>query len=165
MCIRDRYIGSAALNLGRGGAGRYHENVEAFEAIVDYVKETRRNGNTLAEEPAVRERLAELYCEAQVARLFLWRQMSLEKRGNFNPPYEVSASKVFGPEFYVKSTQVITQILGPYGQLAEGSELAPQDGWYARKYLGAARTTFAHGGVQVMRNQIATRGLGLPRGS
>lgn len=161
---RGWYIGAAALNLGRGGAGRYHENVEAFEAIVRYVKETRFNGRSLADEPAVRERLAELYCEAQVCRLFLWRQMSLERRGEFNPPYEVAASKVFGPEFYVKSSQLITQILGPYGQLAEGSERAPQDGWFARKYLGAARTTFAHGGVQVMRNQIAVRGLGLPRG-
>lgn len=161
---RGWYIGSAALNLGRGGAGRYHENVEEFEAVVRYVKETRFNGHALADEPEIRERLAELYCEAQVARLFLWRQMSLEQRGEFNPPYEVSSSKVFGPEFYVKSSQIITQILGPYGQLAAGSELAPQNGWYARKYLGAARTTFAHGGVQVMRNQIATRGLGLPRG-
>ncbi len=129
------------------------------------MKETRFNGHRLADEPAVRERLAELYCEAQVARLLLWRQMSLEKRGIYNPPYEVSASKVWGPEFWVKSTQVITQILGPYGQLAAGSDVAPRDGWFARKYLGAARATFAHGGVQVMRNQIANRGLGLPRGS
>ncbi|HZQ38009.1 MAG TPA: acyl-CoA dehydrogenase family protein, partial [Dehalococcoidia bacterium] len=144
---RGWYIGSAALNLGRGGAGRYHENVEAFEGILDYVRETRLNGHRLADEPAVRERLAELYCEAQVARLLLWRQMSLEKRGIYNPPYEVSASKVWGPEFWVKSTQVITQILGPYGQLAAGSDVAPQDGWFARKYLGAARATFAHGGV------------------
>jgi 3-oxocholest-4-en-26-oyl-CoA dehydrogenase alpha subunit len=162
---RGWYIASAALNLGRGGAGRYYENVEEFESIVEYVKEARRNGHSLAEEPALQERLAELYCEAQVCRLFLWRQMSLERRGEFNPPYEVSSSKVFGPEFYVKSSQIITQILGPYGQLEKGSEVAPKDGWYARKYLGAARTTFAHGGVQVMRNQIANRGLGLPRGS
>lgn len=162
---RGWYIASAALNLGRGGAGRYHENVEEFESIVEYVKEARRNGHPLADEPALQERLAELYCEAQVCRLFLWRQMSLERRGEFNPPYEVSSSKVFGPEFYVKSSQIITQILGPHGQLAQGSEHAPKDGWYARKYLGAARTTFAHGGVQVMRNQIANRGLGLPRGS
>jgi hypothetical protein len=64
----------------------------------------------------------------------------------------------------VKSSQAITQILGPYAQLVAGSDLAPEDGWFAKKYVGAARGTFAHGGVQVMRNQIAKRGLGLPAG-
>ena len=52
--------------------------------------------------------------------------------------------------------------MGPYAQLTEESDLAPDDGWYVKKYLGGGRGTFAHGGVQVMRNQIAKRGLGLP---
>jgi 3-oxocholest-4-en-26-oyl-CoA dehydrogenase alpha subunit len=160
---RGWYIGAAALNLGRGGAFRYYEYVEELERVIDFLKTHRFGGRSLLDEAAVRDRLAELYCEAQVCRLFLWRNISYDMRG-INPPYEISSQKLWGPEFWVKSSQVITQILGPYAQLIAASELAPEAGWFVRKYVGAARGTFAHGGVQVMRNQIAKRGLGLPAG-
>jgi alkylation response protein AidB-like acyl-CoA dehydrogenase len=158
---RGWYVGAAALNLGRGGAYRYYEYVEELERLVHYVKTHTFGGRSLAADPEIRECLAELYCEAQVCRLFLWRNISYELRG-VNPPYEISSQKIWGSEFWVKSSQRITQILGPYAQLTDGSDLAPEEGWFVKKYLGAARGTFAHGGVQVLRNQIAKRGLGLP---
>lgn len=94
--------------------------------------------------------------------LFTLRSLSMVKRG-LTPPYEISSEKVWGPDFHVKSTEVITQILGPYGQLWEGSPLAPEDGELARQYVGAMVSTFGHGSVQAMRNQIARRGLELPQ--
>lgn len=157
------YIGAAALNLGRAGARRYYTYIAAFEAIVRFVKEQKFNGRSLADDPAIRDKLAELYCEAQVCWLFTLRSLCMVKRG-LNPPYEISSEKVWGPEFLVKSTEIITQILGPYAQLWEGSPLTPDNGEFARQYVGAMVSTFAHGGVQVMRDAIARRGLGLPRG-
>ena len=160
---RGWYIGAAALNLGRGGAFRYYEYVEELERVIRFLKTHQFGGRSLLAEPEVRNALAELHCEAQVCRLFLWRNISFDMRG-INPSYEISSQKLWGPEYWVRSSQVITQILGPYAQLIAGSELAPEDGWFVRKYVGASRGTFAHGGVQVMRNQIAKRGLGLPAG-
>ncbi len=156
-------IGAAALNLGRAGARRYYTYLAAFEAIVRFVKEQKFKGRSLADDPGIRDRLAELYCEAQVCRLFTLRSLCMVKRG-VNPPYEISSEKVWGPEFHAKSTEIITQILGPYAQLWEGSPLTPYNGEFARQYVGAMVSTFAHGGVQVMRDAIARRGLGLPRG-
>ena len=158
---RGWYIASAALNLGRGGASRYYEYVEELEHVIGYLKAHEYDGHALIDDADVRDRLAELYTEAQVCRLFLWRNISYEAR-DINPSYEISSQKVWGPEFWIKSSQAITQVLGPYAQLTAESELAPEDGWYVYKYLGGSRGTFAHGGVQVMRNQIAKRGLGLP---
>lgn len=156
------YIASAALNLGRAGARRYYTYVSAFEAAVRFLREQRAAGWSPGDDPAVRDRLAELYGEAQVCRLFTLRSLSMVKRG-LNPPYEISSEKVWGPDFHVKSTEAITQILGPYGQLWEGSPLTPEDGELARQYVGAMVSTFGHGSVQAMRNQIARRGLGLPQ--
>src|SRR5712692_11308194 len=144
---RGWYIASAALNLGRAGARRYYTYVSAFETIVRFIREQRIDGPSLADDPAIRDRLAELYCEAQVCRLFTLRSLSMVKRG-INPSYEISSEKVWGPDFHVKSTEVITQILGPYGQLWEGSPLAPEDGELARQYVGAMVSTFGHGSVQ-----------------
>ena len=159
---RGWYIASAALNLGRAGARRYYTYVAAFEAVVRFVREQRFDGRSLADDPALRDRLAELYCEAQVCRLFNLRSLSMVRRG-LTPPYEISSEKVWGPDFHVKSTEVITQVLGPYGQLWEGSPLAPEGGEFARQYVGAMVSTFGHGSVQAMRNAIARRGLGLPQ--
>jgi len=156
-------IGASALNLGRAGARRYYTYVTAFEHLVQFVQGHKVNGRSLADDPAIQDKIAELYCEAQVCRLFTLRSLSMVKRG-INPPYEISSEKVWGPEFHARSTEIITQILGPYAQLWEGSALTPENGEFARQYVGAMVSTFAHGSVQVMRDAIARRGLGLPRG-
>jgi 3-oxocholest-4-en-26-oyl-CoA dehydrogenase alpha subunit len=157
------YVGASALNLGRAGARRYYTYISAFEHIVHFIKEQRATGLDLAADAAIQDKLAELYSEAQVCRLFTLRSLSMVRRG-MNPPYEISSEKVWGPDFHVKSTEIITQILGPYAQLWEGSEWAPREGEFAKQYVGAMVSTFAHGSVQVMRDAIARRGLGLPRG-
>ena len=157
------YIGASALNLGRAGARRYYTYITAYEHLLRFVKQHRFNGRSLAEDPVIQDKLAELHCEAQVCRLFTLRSMSMMKRG-IRPPYEISSEKVWGPDFHVRSTEIITQILGPYAQLWEGSELTPDQGLYAKQYVGAMVSAFAHGGVQVMRDAVARRGLGLPRG-
>ena len=157
------YVGASALNLGRAGARRYYMYITAFEQMLRLIQEQKAQGHSAADDPAIQDKLAELYCEAQVCRLFTMRSLSMVKHG-INPPYEISAEKVWGPEFHARSTEVFTQILGPYAQLWEGSALTPADSEFARQYVGAMVSTFAHRSVQVMRDAIARRGLGLPRG-
>ena len=160
---RGWYIGSSALNLGRAGAMRYYTYVSLFEETLYFARSNPLGKQLMADETA-RDKMAELYCEAQVARLFTLRSLSMVRRG-VNPSYEISSEKVWGPEFLVKSTEVVSQILGPYNQLWEGSELAPHRGAFPKRYVSAMVSTFGHGSTQVMRDAIARRGLGLPRGS
>lgn len=157
------YIGASALNLGRAGARRYYTYITAFESLLRLVQEQKDNGWAIAEDPAIQDKIAELYCEAQACRLFTWRSLSMVRQG-MNPPYEISSEKVWGPDFHARSTEIITQILGPYAQLWEGSAYTPGNGEFAKQYVGAMVSTFAHGSIQVMRDAIARRGLGLPRG-
>jgi len=90
------------------------------------------------------------------------RSMSLvEHGGKFT--YEGSAEKVFSPEHGVRTTETITQVLGPYAQLMNGSPEAIEDGIFAHNVLGAFQSGINHGSVQVMRDQVARRGLGMPR--
>ena len=159
---RGWYFGSVALNLGRSGAGRYHGYVKSFETIAEMVKKDAQGDRVLADDPAVQDTLAELYTDAQVCRLMTLRTLSMFRRG-LAPTYEASAEKVWGPEFGVRSTIKISQILGPYAQLWEGSDLAPEGGEFPRSYVSAMVATFAHGGVQVMRDAIVRRGFQFPR--
>ena len=55
-------------------------------------------------------------------------------------------------------------MLGPYGQLLNGSPRAIEKGIFAHNVMGAFQSGINHGSVQVMRDQVARRGLGLPSG-
>jgi len=157
------YVGAMGLNLDRVGASRYLISVRRDEDIVNWVKENDFGGHSPAEDPAVRDKLAELWTEAQVCRLMTMRSMSLVNRGG-NFTYEGSAEKVWAPEHGVKTTEAISQILGPYAQLLNGSPEAIEDGLYAHNLMGSFQSGINHGSVQIMRDQMARRGLGMPRG-
>ena len=157
------YVGAMGLNLDRVGASRYLLSVQRDEDIVNWVKENDMDGYSPAEDADVRDRLAELWIEAQVCRLMTMRSMSLVERGG-TFTYEGSAEKVWSPEHGVRTTETIAQILGPYGQLLNGSEAAIEDGIFAHNLLGAFQSGINHCSVQVMRDQVARRGLGMPRG-
>ena len=154
------YIGASALNLGRAGARRYCIYVSPFEDLLDFLQNDDL-GRELADDPVVRDKVAELYCEAQVARLFTMRSLSMVRRG-VNPPYEISSEKFWGPEFQVRTTEAASQILGSYHQLWDSDE-APKGGSFPRQYVNAMVSTFGHGSTQVMRTAVARRGLGLPK--
>ncbi len=156
-------VGSMGLNLDRVGAARYLISVRRDEDIVNWVKQNRFNGYSPADDPAIRDKIAELWIEAQVCRLMTMRSMSIvEHGGNFT--YEGSAEKVWSPEHGVRTSEAITQMLGPYGQLLNGSPRAIEKGIFAHNLMGAFQSGINHGSVQVMRDQVARRGLGLPSG-
>jgi alkylation response protein AidB-like acyl-CoA dehydrogenase len=157
------YVGAQALNLDRVGASRYLISVRRDEDIINWIKQNEFSGYVPAKDPAIRDKLAELWIEAQVCRLMTMRSMSIvEHGGNFT--YEGSAEKVWAPEHGVKTTEAIAQMLGPYGQLLHGSPLAIEKGIFAHNLMGSFQSGINHGSVQVMRDQMARRGLGLPRG-
>ncbi|OGB95780.1 MAG: hypothetical protein A2Z31_02360 [candidate division NC10 bacterium RBG_16_65_8] len=156
-------VGSMGLNLDRVGASRYLISVRRDEDIVNWAKANRFNGYSPADNPAIRDKIAELWIEAQVCRLMTMRSMSIvEHGGSFT--YEGSAEKVWSPDHGVKTSEAITQMLGPYGQLLNGSPRAVKKGIFAHNLMGAFQSGINHGSVQVMRDQVARRGLGMPRG-
>jgi hypothetical protein len=54
-------------------------------------------------------------------------------------------------------------MLGSYGQLLNGSKHAVRSGLFAHNVMGAFQSGINHGSVQVMRDQVARRGLEMPR--
>lgn len=154
-------VGSMGLNLDRVGASRYLISVRRDEDIVNWVKNNRFDGYSPAENPAIRDKIAEMWIEAQVCRLMTMRSMSIVERGG-KFTYEGSAEKVWAPEHGVRVTEAITQMLGPYGSLLRTSPHAIEDGVFAHNVMGSFQSGINHGSVQVMRDQVARRGLEMP---
>jgi alkylation response protein AidB-like acyl-CoA dehydrogenase len=150
------------LNLDRIGAWRYLVSVMRDEDIVNLLKSGSEWTEVLRRDPRVRDTIAEIWTEGQVCRLMTMRSITIVERGGVFV-YEGAAEKVWAPEHGVRATEVISQILGPYAQLLNGSPYTLEDGVYAHNLLGAFQSTVNHGSVQVMRDQIARKGLGMPR--
>ena len=151
------------LNLDRVGASRYLLSVRRDEDIINWMKNKKLGEYDIRENEAIRDKTAEMWIEAQVCRLMTMRSMSIvEHGGNFS--YEGSAEKVWAPEHGVRATESYVQMLGPYGQLLNTSANTISSGIFAHNLLGAFQSGINHGSVQIMRDQVGRRGLGLPRG-
>lgn len=155
-------VAQRGLNLDRIGAMRYLMSTARDEDLINWLKSGDALAESLRSDPVIRDRAAEIWTEGQVCRLMTMRSLSIAAReGEFS--YEGAAEKVWGPEHGVRATEAIGQMLGPFGQLLNGSEGAVLSGIFAHNLLGAFQSCVNHGSVQVMRDQIARRGLGMPR--
>jgi len=155
-------VAQRGLNLDRIGAMRYLMSTARDEDLVNWLNSRSGMAERLSVDPRVRDKVAEIWIEGQVCRLMTMRSLSIAMRGG-EFLYEGSAEKVWGPEHGVRATEAIAQILGPFGQLLNGSDHAVRSGIFAHNMLGAFQSCVNHGSVQIMRDQIARRGLGMPR--
>lgn len=133
-----------------------------LEELVQFVKETQYNGLTLAKNPLVRNKLAEMAIEIEVLYAFYWRTAWLMDKG-FIPELEASVLKLFATELSRTFAGKAMEILGLYGQLEKDSKWVPLKGRISLAYLDSISGPIGAGTSEIQRGIMATRGLGLPR--
>jgi len=132
-----------------------------FEDLVQYAKETHHNGKPLSKDPIIRQRLAQLAIDLEIARLFGYRVAWLLGRG-IVPFSEASITKVFTSELERRLANTAMQILGLHGQL-EREPRAPFNGYMEWEYRFSLMMAIGGGSNEIQRIIIAIAGLGLPR--
>jgi alkylation response protein AidB-like acyl-CoA dehydrogenase len=132
-----------------------------FGQLVTYAKNTLENGVPLSKDPSVRQKLVDLAIEMNVARNLIRHVVWLQDQGV--PSEETSILKLFVCELYQKIARVGLEILGPYGQLRKNSKYAVFEGAIEHFFRATYVVTIGGGTSEIMKNLIATRGLGLPR--
>jgi alkylation response protein AidB-like acyl-CoA dehydrogenase len=160
---RGWYVGATLLDFERSGVEYSAGARRTLEELVEFCKETSRNGRPIAEDPLVRHRLADMAIEVEISRLLSYNIAWMQSKG-IVPNKEASMGKVFGTELQQRMARTGMALLGMYGQLEPGSRYAPLAGRIERSYLTSVSATIAAGTSEIQRNIIATRGLGLPRG-
>ena len=133
-----------------------------LDDLVIFANEASYNGQPLAKDPIVRQKLADIAIGVQIARLLTYRTVWMQGKG-FMPTYQASMSKLFSDEMNFEIARVGTEIMGLYGQLAWKSNKAPFNGVMAGNYLNNLGCLFAGGTPEIQRTIMATIGLGLPR--
>jgi alkylation response protein AidB-like acyl-CoA dehydrogenase len=133
-----------------------------FDALLEWARTRQPGGRRPFDEPLVRHTLADFKVQLEVLQQLSHRILGMVTRGE-HPNYEASIVKIFSTEMMQRLQNAGTKLLGPYGQLTPADPRAPIGGRIEAGYRAAVMPTFGAGSNEVMRNIIATRGLGLPR--
>ena len=151
-----------ALDLERSMIGTAAVNQRMIEELVQYVIEAKRNGDPLANDPLIKDELAEIAVENEVLRMMCYRIAWMFSK-NIHPGYESSMSLLFCSELLRRLANVGMRVLGHYGQLDMDSKWAVLNARIMRAYLSALSIGVGGGSNEIQRNIVAMRGLGLPR--
>lgn len=153
--------GALTLERGGGGVASAGDLRRELDDLVEVCRTKIIGGVRPLERPGVRERLAELDADVEVARLFGLRAASLAEDGEI-PTTTMTAQKIYTSEIRTKIADFGMQILGMHGQLRWNDPDAPIGGAMERLYRGAPEFRFAGGTNEVLRDIIAQRGYGMP---
>jgi alkylation response protein AidB-like acyl-CoA dehydrogenase len=162
---------------GEGGGWRVMATAMPTEGLMVYramahkrlllaLQRAISDGTRRLEEPVryeLRQRLAELAIEFEVAWLLMHRGLDVYVRGEDGRGTS-ALSKMFNSEVTRRLYQLAFDVTGPYGQLLEGSARALWNGTVPYLFLSTVQDTIAGGTSEVQRNNIAHRLIRLPRG-
>ena len=158
---RGFYVIATSLDFDRasatGGIRR------GFERLLQYARETEQGGMILGKNPLLRNKLAELAIEVEIARCLSYWHAWLCDQGLI-PSYQAAMLKLFHTELGSRLSQFGMEMLGLYGQLQEGSKWAPLNGRIEVGCRTSTHATIFGGTSEIMKTVIAIRGLGLPTG-
>ena len=153
---------SEALDLERFAmmpVGCLEEKAKAFCA---HVREARRDGRPLKEDPAARRAVAATATELEVSRMLQRRVIAAALKDQV-PTIESSQYKLYMNEAGQRLANRALDVLGAEGTAYAGEAEAPLGGRFERSYRYTVVDTIGGGASEIQKNIIARRGLGLPR--
>jgi 3-oxocholest-4-en-26-oyl-CoA dehydrogenase alpha subunit len=157
-----QYI-SEALDLERFTMFTFSPIEQRLDLLTEYVRTATRDGEPLKDDPVIRQRLAKLHTEAEVARVMGLRVVAASMKGGAPPTNESSEYKLFATELSKRLADASMDIAGPGSQLRVKTEEAPMAGRAESTYRYTVIDTIGGGASEIQKNIIARRKLGLPK--
>jgi alkylation response protein AidB-like acyl-CoA dehydrogenase len=157
-----------AAAVATEGGGMFHIGFarHLFDTLVTYV--TSEHGDVvLSGDPIIRDRVASLHGELEVAERLAKRAIWMQETGRDNMVFAAMA-KVYATELLQRLALAATDIAGMDGTLyrplfGPASSTNSGDGRFAWEYLERVHGTIGGGTNEIKRTLIAQAGLGLPR--
>lgn len=146
--LNHERIGLAALG------GRM---IQLWERVLDWARD-----NGTADIPWVRQEFARTYARLEAMRLMNWKMTSAVAR-NALTGADAGAAKAYGTETHIAVQRGLTQILGAAGRIRPESPGAVLAGQVEQLSRQGIVNTFGGGVNEILRDMVATQGLGLPR--
>jgi alkylation response protein AidB-like acyl-CoA dehydrogenase len=160
---------SQALDLERFTMFTFSPIKQRLDLVCEHVKTETRDGKPLKDDPVVRQRIAQLATQAEVARCLGLRVVDASVRaekieGAPPPTVESSQYKLYATEYSRRLADASMDLGAPGSQLrVRVSPDAPMEGRAESTYRYTVIDTIGGGASEIQKNVIARRGLGLPK--
>jgi alkylation response protein AidB-like acyl-CoA dehydrogenase len=145
--------------LAFGAISQIHNSLAKLAKLAD---EVRLGGGSAADDSYYRQRIAQLFIEAETMRLNAYRGLTKTMESGIPGP-EGSLGKWQWADINQALTELALEIEGAYAPLARGSENAVANGAWQYGFLRSRANSIEGGTTDILKNIIAERVLGLPR--
>ncbi|GII29189.1 acyl-CoA dehydrogenase family protein [Planotetraspora mira] len=131
--------------------------IQMWENVRDWARD-----NGTIDLPWVQRDLARTYARLEAMRLMNWKMTGAVARGTLSGA-DAGAAKVYGTETHIDVQRTLSGIIGAGGRIRPGSPGAVLAGQIEQLSRQGIVNTFGGGVNEVLRDMVATQGLGLPR--
>ncbi|MFC1983256.1 acyl-CoA dehydrogenase family protein, partial [Chloroflexota bacterium] len=165
--LGERNKGWTNLQAGLGQERSESRRVNIMRVLlgrlIEYTKNTRRDGVLLSEITSVRHALADVATEVEISWLLSQRVVWMQTKGMSTTSREAPMAKLYHTEAWERFATAALDIIGQRGILEHSAEWIPLDGAISEMYGDCRTHQIGAGTSEIQRNIIAIRGLGLPR--
>ncbi|MBN2074321.1 MAG: acyl-CoA dehydrogenase family protein [Dehalococcoidales bacterium] len=154
---RGFYISMGTLEFERSNASSAVGLLSSINELIALARNMQRNAD-----PVTRQKIAQFYIEANVAKYIGLRALTRQLRG-MTPGPESAVGSALTQEMAQRLQDYAMYLQGPFSRLVRDSKHAIKNGSWQRSFLNSRGNTIATGTSEVKRNIIAQRTLGLPR--
>jgi len=151
------YVAASALEFERSNIGAAISRENTIRSLIRMSRDMKRN-----EDLIIRQKLAQLYIENNVAKYLGLRNLTHQLRTG-QPGSEGAIASVFNVELSQRIQEFAMHLEGPHNRLMRGSKHAIDHGSWQYSFLRSRANTIETGTSEIKRNIIAQRVLGLPR--
>jgi alkylation response protein AidB-like acyl-CoA dehydrogenase len=152
-------VATTHLELEHGTGGRIARNW-LVDHLFEYCRENKRNGQPLTKDPEVRDKLIDIYVEAEIARLFNLRNYWM-RHSKADITYEGPQASYWRKMSGLRMSQSILDILGP-SALTYDSQWGAADG-HVEAHQRSAIVAIHPGGTADIQKLIMARRIGIGR--
>ncbi len=152
-------VATTHLELEHGTGGRIGRNW-LVDRLFDHCRTTERRGEPMTSDPDVRDRLIDVYVEAEIVRLLNLRNYWMRHSGA-HITYEGPQASYMRKTSGLRMAQAMLDILGPAG-LTHDKELGAADG-HMEAHSRAGIVAIHPGGTTDIQKVIMARRIGIGR--
>jgi alkylation response protein AidB-like acyl-CoA dehydrogenase len=135
---------------------------KSLRRLAELAEQTPYDGGTAADNSHYRQRIAQLYIEAEAMRINAYRGITKTMQSG-TPGPEGSLGKWQWADINQAITELAMEIEGAYAPLDRGAEHAIADGAWQHEFLRSRANSIEGGTTDILKNIIAERVLGLPK--
>ena len=155
-------VANATLFHERNTLGSTTRTQLMMQNLIRLARSHQRYGKPAAEDPVIRQKLADLLTRVEAMKYHSYRQLTDAIKGR-SPGIAAMVNKLVGTELNHDICALALEILNSYAPLNRGSAHVIDHGTWPYEFMFTLGLMIGGGTSQIQKNIISERGLGMPK--